>query len=277
MKCTTFYFSGTGNTRWAVREFTETMRKLGHQGAMVSIDHFENFSDEEILEILATSDYVGFANPIYGGDLPPIMRTFLNRLTGILKAVHTPGRRKPIYWINTVGYVNAFGPGEIKKLLMGTCLILEDYINIRVCNNAAPPLLENGELDQKAINLRLDLGRKEINRLAASLINGKQRIKGNGPNVLIGTMIRKMTPRAVLDFYLSLAVDPSKCNGCMTCVENCPTGSIVLEGDQLVFKNGCTACMRCRNFCPTGAVIVKAEKETAKSYYPYHGPEAGLF
>ena len=38
MKFITFYFSGTGNTQWAVEQFTNMALALNHQAGMFSID-----------------------------------------------------------------------------------------------------------------------------------------------------------------------------------------------------------------------------------------------
>jgi len=84
MKFSTFYFSGTGNTRWAVETFNAIISEKGHQAAMFSIDFGEKLSDERILDIIREADCIGPANPIYGGDVPPIMKGFIELITTVL-------------------------------------------------------------------------------------------------------------------------------------------------------------------------------------------------
>ena len=112
MKFSTFYFSGTGNTKWAVKEFNQIIMRKGHDVRMFSIDVHDNLTDEQLRKIINDSDCIGFANPIYGGDIPPIMRAFINRLVGDISDFKT---EKKTYVINTFGYINAFGPNEMEK------------------------------------------------------------------------------------------------------------------------------------------------------------------
>ena len=267
MNYSTFYFSGTGNTRWAVAEFTRIIQDQGHQAELYSIDIGSQLSDEQIRAIVADADAIGFANPIYGGDIPPIMRAFLSRVVGLIGPLPSPKRT---YVINTYGYVNAFGPNEAQKLLAGSGLTLSAYVNIQLCNNVT----SSKPLDRAQLAKRMDRGRQELQRLAASLIAGRKRIKGHGPQLLIGAMIRKKVPEAIAKFYQTLGVDRATCSRCMVCVKDCPTGSIRLTGEKFAFSAGCTACMRCYNFCPTGAITIDGVVADPQKFPRYQGPEA---
>ena len=63
-------------------------------------------------------------------------------------------------------------------------------------------------------------------------------------------------------------VDWNKCNGCGTCVDNCP--ALVFELQDLpdypdskksvpVRAEDCILCMNCMTSCPTGAITVEEE------------------
>lgn len=46
-----------------------------------------------------------------------------------------------------------------------------------------------------------------------------------------------------------------KCIACKTCVANCPSGAITLEGKQLILNRKlCSSCGVCAEMCPTGAI-----------------------
>lgn len=267
MKYTTFYFSGTGNTRWAVSEFTNIIQEKGHQAEMFSIDIGTQLSDEQIRTIVAEADGIGFANPIYGGDLPPIMRTFLNRVVGLIGPLPSP---KSTYVINTYGYVNAFGTKETQNLLADSGLTLTAYVNIQLCNNVT----SSKPLDRTKLAKRMERGRHELNHLADCLIAGHKRIKGHGPQLMIGALIRQKVPEAIAKFYQTLGVDGATCTRCMVCIKNCPTGSIRLKSDQFIFSSGCTACMRCYNFCPTGAITIDGVVADPQKFPRYQGPDS---
>ena len=73
----TFYFSGTGNTKWTVEQFDRIIREKGHEGFVYSIDQNEDMTDAFLTNIIERSDMVGFASPIYASDIAPIMRNFI--------------------------------------------------------------------------------------------------------------------------------------------------------------------------------------------------------
>ncbi|HEY5556718.1 EFR1 family ferrodoxin [Acetobacterium sp.] len=266
MKFSTFYFSGTGNTRWAVETFNAIISEKDHQAAMFSIDFGENLTDEHILKIVQAADCIGLANPIYGGDIPPIMKEFIDRLIKILKPVQT---EKKVFVINTFGYVNAFGPNEMKKLLAGSGLVLTAYVNIQLCNN----VVTTKPVDRELLNKRMARGKTELTRLADRLLSGRKRIKGHGPQLMIGAMIRKKVPEAIARHHQTLGVNMETCTRCMACVNNCPTGSILFdEGEGFTFLPGCTASMRCYNFCPTGSITMNGIYADPNQVPRYHGP-----
>jgi len=54
-------------------------------------------------------------------------------------------------------------------------------------------------------------------------------------------------------------VDQEKCDGCGTCVEECPTTAIKMEdGKAAVNKEECIDCNVCQDNCPSGAVTVES-------------------
>jgi len=266
MKFSTFYFSGTGNTRWAVETFNAIISEKDHQAAMFSIDFGENLSDERILKIVQDADCIGLATPIYGGDIPPIMKGFIDRLIKLLKPIKT---KKKAFVINTFGYVNAFGPNEMKKHLAGSGLVLTAYVNIQLCNNVNT----TKPVDREMLNKRMAKGKVELTRLADRLLSDRKRIKGHGPQLMIGAMIRKKAPEAIARHHQILGVNMETCTRCMTCVNNCPTQCILFdEGEGFTFLPGCTACMRCYNFCPTGSITMGGIYADPNQVPRYQGP-----
>jgi formate hydrogenlyase subunit 6/NADH:ubiquinone oxidoreductase subunit I len=45
-----------------------------------------------------------------------------------------------------------------------------------------------------------------------------------------------------------------ECTACGTCLETCPTTSIV-EGEKYKINETCTECLACVDSCPTGAIV----------------------
>lgn len=54
-----------------------------------------------------------------------------------------------------------------------------------------------------------------------------------------------------------IRIDETRCDGCGTCVEACPTGAIRLaDGVARVEHSLCRECEACLKACPTGAISV---------------------
>jgi electron transfer flavoprotein alpha subunit len=58
----------------------------------------------------------------------------------------------------------------------------------------------------------------------------------------------------------NLRVDEKSCTGCGVCVETCPFGALVLEGDVVRVLDSCTDCGACVSSCPSEALILERPK-----------------
>ena len=54
-------------------------------------------------------------------------------------------------------------------------------------------------------------------------------------------------------------IDYAKCKSCGTCIDVCPAGVYVKEGNKTVVKNpsDCIGCKACEASCPEKAITVK--------------------
>jgi ferredoxin len=270
---TTFYFSGTGNTRWVTELFNNIVVDNGHKAKMYSIDNNENFTDDLLKEIICESDLVGFANPIYGAGMPPIMIQFINRLINIQK--NGDEESKLTYMISTYGYINAFGPIAAKKLFANTCFHLSAYTNIHICNNISTPKLKVDKISDVKLSKRKEKAKKELSIMVERLVLNKSYITGIGPYLIPGIIIRKNSKEMIKNNFKALNVTMDTCIRCMWCVNNCPTHSISIEvkDNQFKFSVNCTACMRCYNFCPTSSITIDGVFADPSVYQRYRGPD----
>lgn len=253
MKFITFYFSGTGNTKWAVSQFNRILAERGHQSEIIPLEQ-ENLEEPPVLEdLLQQADYIGFANPIYGANIPPVMRKFIGQVTSFAQG--KKGLCKPVYAINTFGYVNAFGPFAFKKLLADCGFSLKAYANIKLCNNISTPKLKTAAISKEKLEARKQKALQVLEQTADRLLAGKNYINGIGPYLVPGILIRRASYTGICENYKVLSVDSQKCNRCMLCVEKCPTRSIRPTESTFEFLSGCTSCMRCYNNCPKYAIL----------------------
>ncbi len=270
MLFSTFYFSGTGNTKWVVEQFNDIIVNNGHKSEIYTIDINEILSKEQLLNILNNSDFIGFANPIYGADIPPIMKKFINHVLHLHKSAKITA--KPLYIINTFGYINAFGPFAAKRLFVNTGFIFTAYVNIRICNNVSTPKLKVNLINSDKLNRRKEETKKELLTLVKSLIRKKKYITGIGPYLILGIVIRNKVRMSIKNHYKSLSINADTCNKCLLCINNCPCKSIITIDNEIKFSNDCTACMRCYNFCPTSSILVDGKFADPIIYQRYRGP-----
>jgi UDP-glucose 4-epimerase len=84
---------------------------------------------------------------------------------------------------------------------------------------------------------------------------------------LYRTYLRKRGPN--LDKALKglpgirVAVDPEKCVGCGTCVDQCFVAAMELREGKAVPGGHCKGCGRCAEICAKGAALIKIDKEGA--------------
>lgn len=267
---TTFYFSGTGNTKWVVEQFNSILNETSHQTASYAIDKLNRISKEEIADIIKKSAYIGLAHPIYGANVPPIMKEFISLLADIVHVEKIPA--KPLYIINTFGYINAFGPFAARKLFGKECFNIKAYSNIKLCNNVSTRSHKTAPITDEKLSIRKQRAIAELHKLIQDILSSKKHIKGIGFYLLAGIIIRKISNQSVKSHYQALSVQMSTCTKCMLCVQRCPANSISFANERFTFSSKCTACMRCYNFCPTASVLINETFTDPQEYFRYKGP-----
>ncbi len=75
MQAVIFYFSGTGNTWWCSDRMVEHLKRHGIESQMISI---EQTDPDECARSICDADLVGIGYPIYGSDLPDIVKHFID-------------------------------------------------------------------------------------------------------------------------------------------------------------------------------------------------------
>lgn len=265
MKFTVFYFSGTGNTKWAVGELSDNISKRGYACELYSIENDIPKLEDKINE----TDIVGFAFPIYGADMPNIMKEFFDKL----KNIRSKKPRKPVFIVTTAGYIDAFGPLCTKQLLEDCSFRLIAYLNLKISNNISTPKIKANFIKSDKVEIRMEKGKEKIERLIDKVARGKGYIRNIGFYLIPGIFVRKASRKAVRYSYLTLSINKEKCSQCMLCLKNCPTKSIAFYENEFRFLPSCTACMRCYNFCPNYAIYHENKYADPDIYKRYRGPQ----
>jgi len=262
---TTFYFSGTGNTKWAVNQLHKIVLAKEHQSAVYSIE--ENL--QNIGELIRKSDIIGFAFPIYAMNIPPIMKQFLQKVSQSISG----DSKKPVFVITTIGYADGCGPTEVIKQLKLKNFMLKGYISLKIANNISTPMIKSKPISPDKMKKRLEDAKAKITGMVEILGSGKKKIDFLAYPMVV---FRKKMSKMVTNAYKQLTIDNTTCIKCMHCSNQCPSKSIVLNNDQLIILPSCTACMRCFNICPTYSIWHGGRYADPKEFIRYKNPMEAL-
>jgi len=253
MRIALLYFSGTGNTKWLADILSASLIEKGGTVSLFNLEDDIKFDVKDFNTILV-------AHPVYGAQVP--------RLVSDKVQILIQGNI-PVSVIATFGYVNALGFFAEKKALGRH---IQSYYNIKMFNNISTPKMKIGiKTREKRLSAKPRLIQK-IESISTSIMQGKRKIEGVGPQLLVGIKIRKAFREGLHTHYQTLGVDPERCTDCGKCIRECPTHSIVQEDSIFTFHATCTACMRCYNNCPTQAITINGVYADPDIYTRYLGP-----
>lgn len=242
-----FYFSSTGNSKWAAK-------KLAAKTCDKVISIVDVLRDGASCEFtLKAGEKVGFVFPVHGWRVPSIVREFISRL----KLVH--------YHESTYTYALCTcgdSAGEIMKLLAGhlkdvhlhlnasyTIIMPESYIGLPFMYLDKP--LREAEKIRNA-TIRLD----KFSEWISESRGGEHLDKGAFPALYSGFLGGFFQNHLVTDKHFSL--DRKKCIGCGKCASLCPVGDIECQDADKTpvwLHNGrCMTCYACLHHCPKNAI-----------------------
>ena len=283
-----FYFSGTGNTRWAaiklatatherLIDIAEEMRLIKKSGAQYT----EPF-------ILEKGERLGFVFPVHGWRVPRLVRDFLSRLvvalpTDDVSSADSSARKTPYqapftYTVCTAGdsigltienlnavlatndSLNALGIHEVSSAY--SLIMPESYVGL--------PFMD---VDPKEKEIRKkEKSALELEMICEEVFNRKKGVhrlvKGFWPwgmTKIIGGFFEH-----VLITDKRFHVTKEKCVKCGICANVCPVGDI--EGGkgkmpEWLHHKDCLTCFCCYHHCPHHAIEFGHQTQKKGQYY----------
>lgn len=238
------YFSGTGNSRYALEVF------LGKYDDTAKIFAIE---DENIVSYIKDNEEIVFSYSVQYSNIPKMLKDFIDRNLHLWKD-------KKIFVIATMGLFSGDGAGILARRLHkygaqitgGLHLKMPDSIaDVKALKRPAP---QNKELVRKA--------EEKIDRAVQNMKNGKPPQEGIG---LLYHMAGLFGQR--LYFYMKtkqytnkLKIDTQKCVGCGKCAKQCPMNNLEMVHNLAKAGDKCTMCYRCINTCPKQAITLLGKK-----------------
>jgi len=252
-----FYFSGTGNTRWAAERLAEATgeRLLFIPDELKKLELRNENRDKELQQggechyELQEGERLGFCFPVHGWQPPHIVRRFIRKMT-----INSPSY---CYALVTCGdsigrtmemLQKELAPKNIKLDSMFSLVMPESYVCLPFMYTDTP------EREQQKISQ----AGKELEQYA-EIVVGK--LKGE-----VHTQ-RGFTPWTfshVIGAYFNsqmisdkkFTVDSNLCIHCGRCENVCPTGDVKLHDGlpQWLHDGTCTNCLACYHYCPQHAI-----------------------
>lgn len=221
-----FYFSGTGNSRWAAQQLAE---KTG--------DKELDIITLKELPSLETEKQVGLVFPIYAWGAPDQVLDFAKSL---------PKTDSFTFAVATCGSEAGHALRKLDKIFP----LKSSYSLVMPNNYVVSSKLEEPDVVRQIIEnakAELEIMAREIG--TQTLV---YRVKeGTAPGLKSGIVNYGFNhfARSTKAFYVTDA-----CVGCGLCARNCPAGIISMEKERPVWGKECYQCLRCINQCPERAI-----------------------
>lgn len=239
-----FYFSGTGNTRWAAEKLAQaTGEKL-------------LFIPEELKGecdyTLEDDERIGFCFPTHGWQPPRIVRQFIRKM----HITHAMGHY--CYALTTCGDsigqtmemlnndLNKAGLPEATSVF--TLVMPESYVCLPFMYTDTPEK-ERAKITKAAAQLE---GFTEI--ILKREANVTQTVKGVAPWAMSHIVGNYFNGRMVSD--KKFTIDEDTCIHCGKCAKVCPTGDLLFKDGLPSWQHdgSCTCCLACYHHCPQHAI-----------------------
>lgn len=258
MKVSIFYFSGTGNTLYAVKKFTQYLEK-NFETKTLSIE--EKIDDNEFYD----TDIIFLAYPIYLSDMPRNMKKFIERM---------PEQNKSIGTICTQAVFSGDGAYVSHNILEQKgyshtwSVQLKAFTNIGLMGLKPPQDYNNNQ----EVLLKMD---EDLKNLANDVYERKTTLQDKGLfKYILGMTQRPFYNMSMKSISNKLWVDDGICTKCGVCVDICPVEAIKLdESIEFIKRQECLGCLRCQNFCPSNAISRSKKGNTLQ----YKGPTKEIF
>lgn len=269
-----FYFSGTGNSKWAAKTLA-----LETGDTLVSIPEVINSDCSFTLE---KDEHVGFIFPIHGWRVPNIVKKFLTKLTIKTLGEDTSHVKHYCFCLvtagDTIGKAMERFQQQLKSVTVNDALSLkavcslimpESYVGLPGMDvDTKEKELEKKELASKQLKEFSNILKQHPHKDSNQIWGWNQLIRGPIPSFFSGPVGGFFERFLITD--KPFHVDSRRCVKCGICANVCPVsdikGGLGFEPEWL--HNGkCLTCFSCYHHCPHHAIEFGKRTQKKGQYF----------
>ena len=245
-----FYFSGTGNTRWAAQTLAE---RTGEHLISIAEEMKKDVNDYT----LAEGERLGFCFPTHGWQPPRIVREFIRHST-----FHLPTSPKGesegapyIFALTTHGDSMGKTMDILNKELKAKGLHTDSIFSLTMPESyVCLPFMYTDTPERE--RQKIDKATKALEEIAAIISQNKkgvvQTTEGPIPRFFSYVVGAYFNGHMITD--RKFMVDEDVCIKCGKCVKVCPVDNISGTPPTWSHHGQCTCCLACYHHCPVHAI-----------------------
>ena len=272
-----FYFSGTGNTKWAASKLASATHE-----DLISIAPYMRADDSShtLAEpfILKENERLGFVFPVHGWRVPKLVREFIGRMKVQRAESDAAGSRPFAYCVCTAGDSIGLTIENLNQTIsqnpslqaLGITKVSSSYSLIMPESYVGLPFMD---VDPKEKEIR----KKSKSAQELAVISEEIFDRKEGVNRLVKGPIPWFFTKVVGGFFENVLitdkrfhVEKDKCVKCGICANVCPVGDIKGghgEYPEWLHHKDCLTCFTCYHHCPHHAIEFGNQTQKKGQYY----------